>query len=413
MSHAAANPQSANAASSPAATTPMWRYVAIAGGALLLVGVYFLVVRGRPDTLHDTYGRRRGLNAAESVNGTSVLAGMFTQAGHKVRTITRLSPKARDYQTIVWFPDDFKPPTAQQREWFENWLASGSGRTLIYVGRDYDAATKYWYDIEPTAPADQADELKRRAATAKSEFDKQRAAMPEKEMAKWFTVRRGSGQRKVQSLSGPWADGLDPKKVDIPVTGTLKPPQAADIAAGASSDMIKQSETLLSGDGDPLVWRIPGEAVNGYGDGQIIIVNNGSFVLNYPLVNRENRKLAARLIAEAGPGDVAFLESGEGGPLVLDKEPAASVPTGLDLIKIWPLNVILFHLTLLGIVYCFARWPIFGRPKSLPSESLADFGKHIAALGELLQKTKDSAYAQARLQQYRTQGKRDSGKSHR
>jgi hypothetical protein len=75
--------------------------------------------------------------------------------------------------------------------------------------------------------------------------------------------------------------------------------------------------------------------------------------------------------------------------------------------------VILLHLTMLGIVYCIARWPIFGRPRELPADSTADFGKHISALGELLRGTKDAAYAQARLEQYRTQGKRESGKSHR
>jgi len=413
MTQAVANPQSSSTASSTASTRPVWQYVAVAGGLLLLVGLYFLIARGRRETLPVVYGKRRGATAAESVNGTSVLAGMFTQAGHKVRTITRLSPKAQAYQTIVWFPDDFKPPTAEQREWFEEWLGSGTGRTLIYVGRDYDGATQYWNDIQSTAPAEQADEIKRRAATARSEFDKQRAAMPDKEMAEWFTVRRGSGRRQVKSLTGPWAEGIDPKNAEISISGTLEPPDSADVASGGSGEMISDAETLLASDEDTLVSRIQGETLNGYGDGQVIVVTNGSFVLNYPLVNHENRKLAARLVNEAGPGDVAFLESGEGGPDVLDKEPATSIPTGLDLIKIWPLNVILLHLTLLGIIYCIARWPIFGRPKSLPSESMADFGKHITALGELLQKTKDSAYANARLQQYRTQGKRESGKSHR
>ena len=409
MSQAVANPRTTTTAGSPA-TSPMWQYAAVAGGLLLLVGLYFLIASARRETLPVVYGKRRGGTAAESVNGTSVLASMFTQAGHKVRSITRLSPKVHNYQTIVWFPDDYKPPTKEQRDWFEQWLSSGTGRTLIYIGRDYDAATEYWNDIQPIAPTEQADELKRRAATARSVQDRERAAMPEQEMAEWFTVRRGSGRQDAKTLTGPWADGVDVKKVDISVAGTLEPPKSGDETAGGSSEMVSQVETLLASDRGTLVSRIQEPA---YGDGQIIVVTNGSFVLNYPLVNHEHRKLAAKLVSEASPGDVAFLESGEDGPEVLDKDPETSIPSGLELIKIWPLNVILLHLTLLGIVYCIARWPIFGRPKTLPDDSTADFGKHITALGELLRKTKDSAYAHARLQQYRTQGKRDSGKSHR
>ncbi len=391
-------------------TSPVWRYVAIAGGVLLLLGIYLLITRARQETLPEVYGKRRGVNATESVNGTSVLAGMFNQAGHKVRTITRLSPKAENFETIVWFPNDFKPPTKEQREWFDGWLSRGTGRTLIYVGRDYDAATEYWNDVQANAPPDQVEELQRRAATARSEYAKERAAMPEKEMAEWFTVRRGEGRHEAKSLTGPWAEGVDTSQVEIPVSGTLEPPKEGDAAAGSSTEMVSQVETLLASDRDTLATRITGYE---YGDGQIIVVTNGSFVLNYPLVNHEHRKLAACLVSEAGPGDVAFLESGEDGPDILDKEPDSSIPSGLELIKIWPLNVILLHLTMLGIVYCIARWPIFGRPKQLESDGTADFGKHITALGELLQKTKDSAYAHARLQHYRTQGKRESGKSHR
>jgi hypothetical protein len=409
MSQAVANSRSPTPAAS-ITSSPMWRFMAVAGVVLVLVGLYYFLHRRGFEALPTVYGQRRGLNAADSVNGTSVLAGMFTQAGHKVRTITRLSPRADEFQTIVWFPDDYKPPTEEQRQWLEEWLARGSGRMLVYVGRDYDAAAEYWNDIQPAAPPAQAEELQRRAANARSEYDNQRAAMPESEKAEWFTVERGSGRNRAQSLTGPWADGVDAKKIDIPVAGTLQPPATEESDPNATAEMVDQVETLLASEQDTLATRITSYEL---GDGKIIVLTNGSFVLNYPLVNHEHRKLAARLVSEAGPGDVAFLESGENGPEILDKEPESSIPSGLQLIKIWPLNVILLHLTMLGIVYCIARWPIFGRAKELPVDSKADFGKHISALGELLKKTKDTAYADARVQQYRAQGKRDSGKSHR
>jgi hypothetical protein len=67
---------------------------------------------------------------------------------------------------------------------------------------------------------------------------------------------------------------------------------------------------------------------------------------------------------------------------------------------------------ILGIVFCLARSPIFGRPRELPPDSPADFGKHVAALGQLLARTQDRHYAQARLAHYRQIAERKSGRSH-
>ena len=54
----------------------------------------------------------------------------------------------------------------------------------------------------------------------------------------------------------------------------------------------------------------------------------------------------------------------------------------------------------------------FGRPRELPADSPADFGKHVAALGKLLAQAGDRNYAQARIAQYRQLAERRSGKSH-
>ena len=77
---------------------------------------------------------------AKSVNGTAVLSGMFLQAGHKVSSWHRLSPKLEKDDVIIWAPDAFGDPGKEQREWLENWLSAEDGRTLVYIGRDYDAA---------------------------------------------------------------------------------------------------------------------------------------------------------------------------------------------------------------------------------------------------------------------------------
>ena len=51
------------------------------GGILLTI-----LASGCSENVDTTYGRRAGILGGESVNGTAVLAEMFEDAGHRVRT---------------------------------------------------------------------------------------------------------------------------------------------------------------------------------------------------------------------------------------------------------------------------------------------------------------------------------------
>ena len=50
--------------------------------------------------------------------------------------------------------------------------------------------------------------------------------------------------------------------------------------------------------------------------------------------------------------------------------------TGLEILYVWPINVVLLHLAVLGIIFCFARFPIFGTPRQAAAVSTSDFGLH-------------------------------------
>jgi hypothetical protein len=382
------------------------------GVAILLIVLGTLLTSRRDEQLPTAYGRRRGSEAGRSVNGTAVLAEMFRAKGNRVTTASRLSPRLEQVDVIIWFPNDFAPPTAEQREFLENWLANGYGRTVVYVGRDYDAALDYWDRVVPSAPPEKAAEMLRRQAEARATVEAARSQMPTESYARWFTLRRDEKNVEPAALEGPWADGIDADKVALHLEGRLAIPAEEDRASTKDDPELPDDFEILLGTAEaPLVYRVIDDEE--WPDSQLIVVANGSFVLNYPLINREHRKLAARLVDECGTGQkVVFIESGSGGPAVLDKEPTGGFPTALELLKIWPLNAILLHLTVLGIVLCLARSPIFGRPRELPADSPADFGKHVAALGKLLARTKDRTYAQARLAQYRQIGQRRSGRSH-
>jgi hypothetical protein len=359
---------------------------------LALVMIVLFLAGCDADDIQTSYGGRTGPLDGPSVNGTSVLADMLQDAGHNVISRTSLSPGLNDgADVIIWFPDDFRTPNANVVQWLESWLSARSGRTAVYIGRDYDAAVTYWRTVEPTAPPAQAAEAKNRRTMAEGDFDQARSSIVDGESCGWFAVKSLPQPRRVTALAGPWSAGVDPKKCEIALYSTYQ------FSAG--------DEVLLSDGTDTIVARRRFYSPQGWSAGdsnQLIVFTNGSFLLNVPLVNHEHRKLAAHLINELPPSSrVVFLESDAGGPPIRESDPVAQTPNGFEVFSIWPIGAVLLHLAALGLVFCFARLPIFGVPRDPPEASLSDFGKHVSALGELLHRTRDSGYAHGRIEQYR------------
>jgi hypothetical protein len=382
-----------------------WLGVLVFAGLLLLL---YLALSGGKEELPTVYGKRRGPSAAESVNGTAVLAGMFEQAGHRVTTVTELSRRLESYQTIVWTPDDFGPPSDEAIKFLDAWLAASPQRTLVYVGRDYDAAPQYWQQMLSTVDDPRHDEYQRRLAHAASTFDQRRTEMPDQKDCGWFVMLGGLPARKIPDLDGPWSKGVDASKTDIVLAGRLDIPTPANLGTEIETTEV---EVLLQSENDILAHRY---TQSWWNSSQVIVVANGSFLLNLPLVNKEHRKLAGHLITECGPpGAVAFVESGPMGVTVRQGTPIRNSMLAHRILTIWPMIFVLLHFSALGIVFCFSVFPIFGRPHRLPSEARSDFGKHVAAFGELLARTKDSFFAESRIRTYQTQAKRGSGQAHR
>ncbi len=69
-------------------------------------------------------------------------------AGYRTSTRRILGPELqRTAEVIVWFPDDWAPPSPKHQQWFDNWLQSSGGRTLLIVGRDFEAQELYWSEV--------------------------------------------------------------------------------------------------------------------------------------------------------------------------------------------------------------------------------------------------------------------------
>ncbi len=361
--------------------------------------------RGAVD-LEDAYGQRRGAGGS-SVNGTSVLAGMFRQAGFQVSSVNRLSSASlHRCDVVVWAPDDFRPPDADVRQFFEEWFASDRPKTLVYIGRDYDAAPDYWEAVLASAPASERVALMRRRALAIADHEARRLDMPADATIEWFTMQRDRPPRKAEQLGGPWSAGVEESRTDIRTRGLLQIPTDEELeqlwsSAGPAADSRPAFASLLNAGPTVLVSRVTKPT---WGGSQLIVVTNGSFLLNLPLVNHEHRKLAGHLIRACQPGSrVVFLESGPTGPRVFDgmTPPESSLRASREQVAL------LAHWYVLGLVYCLCVFPIFGRPKTLRDTAPAEFIQHVEALGDLLRRTRDHRYARRQIEHYYAITRRD------
>jgi hypothetical protein len=357
---------------------------------------------GCKDEVHSEYGFRSGYFET-SLNGTRVLGDMFAEAGHRVRSWTYLSPSLENADVIVWLPNDFEPPTSDVEAWLTHWLTDGDPselpRVLIYVGRDFDAAPDYWQRMQTQPPPRLKAEYARRLSEAQADAAAQRpATLSRSETNDWFQLDDSQPPTKVQDLGGPWAVDVDGSQTEIERNTRLVP-------------LDDDYTTLLADEnGEPLVSEYQYVDYDDSPLGRLIMIENGSWLLNAPLVNHEHRKLAGRLVDSIGPPPrtVVFLESQHGGPPIRDTDPSTAPPTGLQLFRIWPIGAVLAQLAALGVVLALMKWPVFGTPRRLKPSSTTDFASHIVALGRLLRYGRDRSHATELLRVYRQSLRREA-----
>ncbi|MFK7770095.1 MAG: hypothetical protein AB8B55_22995 [Mariniblastus sp.] len=363
---------------------------------LLLVLVALLNFAGCGETqesIGTEYGRIRGVEGSFSINGTSVLADMFAERDFLVKRRSKISPRINKFQTIVWMPDDRSVPSQEAIEALNEWLMTGWERTLIYVGREYDCEVDYISDVVKNAPVDEQEEWLRRLAEAKIERELSFFGVPwesgKGQTCEWFEIKPNPS-RKTKKLSGDWADGIRSNTASVEIGDLLAPIEDGE------GDWT--SETRLSTDGKVFAFELTNDWLYD-SEGKIIVVSNGSFLLNYGLVKRENRILAGRVIDSCDQyGDVLFLESGPSGIKVSSGD--SKDHSQWSWIAEAPLRYIVPHFLAWGILFCFVFFPIFGRPKGTKKRSTSTFRNHINAIGKMLGKSKMPNQAIATIEKY-------------
>jgi hypothetical protein len=353
---------------------------------VLILGTALLAAAGcGPMGVETTYGRSRGA----SVNGTGALVEMFRAEGHEVRVTSRLNEALAEWaDTVVRFAPYPGRPDRAEAAWYEEWLADDPGRRLIYVPRDFNAESEYWGQVLAQLPKDADPALRLRIERRKDSTANWADELPHpsKEPAPvepWFDVAPAPGAPiNCKRLEGPWAVGVDPKDAALTRHQWLRAGEADDI--------------LLTGDREPLAIALSGPADSD--EPQVLVVANGSFLLNEPLVHRARRPLAGRVVRWAGasPRRVAFVES---------RSPAGGSrsrpPSLFAILWVEPFGWIAAHLGAFGLLASLAAAARLGRPRPEPPAGADRPVAHAEALGDLLARTRDLQAARALLDAYR------------
>ena len=320
----------------------------------------------------------------ESVNGTGALAELFRQEGHNVRAAVRLTDDLGEWaDVIVRFAPTPGPPARDEAEWYDEWLDRGRGTGLIYVPRDYDTQAEYWQGVLAAMPKTADASLRKRVEKRLEAAKTWSSRLPPKakepaDADEWFAVETIAGiADDLQDARRPLGRGDRPGRASLTRHETLK---------------VEAESVLLEGDGKTLAmeWHRANDA-------RVLVVANGSFLLNAALVNRARRPLALRVARWAGdePMHVAFVE----GSFVLGDPPAQ--PSVFALLGVPPFGWLAAQLLVLGLAVCLARAPRLGRPRPDPPSGEDRPVSHPEALGALWARTGAAEDARSALQTYR------------
>jgi hypothetical protein len=339
----------------------------------------------------------------DSLNGTKVFAQLLRERGHYVGHRTRISPRLHRFDTIVWFPDRDRSPKVESVIWLEDWLAE-DGRTLVIVGRGYQADLDYWTQMVSMTEGPTQEKSRRHRAESMISGRRSESifvGLNDDDVDGLWYEEEVHDLTSTNEFTGPWSVGIDASKTTIECRKLFSPPTTLndpdivdehEFTMWGFRSFDLETKVLLAVDGEPFAFQIDADDV----DSKLIVVSNASFLLNYPLLIPENRKLAMR-VAEQCDGDVVFLETGRMG---------AAISTGEDNHGTWawitkkPMNYLVPHLLMWGILFCFVYFPIFGRPKRLNFSPEKKFKNHVNAVGEMLRKSGDQTWAKNKIAEF-------------
>lgn len=360
---------------------------------------------GRSSIVSDQlYGEAASYGAKSSVASLSSFRSLCEANGHTSIQLNGLSLRSRQFDVIVLSPKEIRTLTAEEVLWFKDWLTEYPNRTLLFIGRDFSPASRYWQSAMRTEDKIGRAVFAQEKAVAETRHEALRWVPNLTDGCEWFDCIHGPFEiTDGTELTGVWAKDMASENVSIPIRGYFIPTgshasnerQTVDKKDEASENVV-DNVLLASKSGLPILFSMKSDYWDG---GNVFVVANGAMLTNEGMTYRGHRQFAQRIIEEfPSKGRIGFLSPIQETPMRSDS--AQQEASGLELLRVWPLSLISIQALLAGFIVLLALFPIFGRSQQLPQESRSDFGLHIEALGQLLQKSEDKTYALLQIASY-------------
>ncbi|MBL8853187.1 MAG: hypothetical protein JNK57_04350 [Planctomycetaceae bacterium] len=370
--------------------------------------------RVRPLEVAASFG---GFHDNESIHGFGVLTQMLRQQGHQVARTGMLTSQVDRYDLLIWTHKGPQLPNDEALEKLEEWMDNGG--MVVFIGHDYDATLDYWRSVYAESQGSQREvarwayrqeQLKSLGAPLDMWEELFTPALRRDYQAdaanRWMTIG-GTDQPKPGHWEPSGTDDtwqqvgpkFDPFAIDLDAGGRL-PIHVRTWLVSKSKNAQVLATVRTQGEVIPTMWRETQRAGSGRQARDLLVISHPVFLGNFGILRPENASLRETFLAEiSGKERVLFLETGPG-PVQLSTTPNDRIDQAWAWMTKGPFPVFALHAVLLAAVFCFARFPVFGRPRRIDFEPRNDFGQHIAEVGRLLRSQKLETFAREKLEHY-------------
>ncbi|MBM4076870.1 MAG: DUF4350 domain-containing protein [Planctomycetes bacterium] len=328
----------------------------------------------------------------KSINGINTFVDYLKKEGRKVDVWPVLSPKmSTKYGTIVVLLSSYDRIDEKETRDLKELLERGTVHQLMIVVRDSDLAIDYWSQIGKLPELSKSEK-----EDVDSEYNKERTS---------FT---SDSNHEFDAVQGTWY-GL--KKVDRSKETPIRTIDCSneDGRVGTSFEVRWPLERRLESKPEArAIWKSGSDSlltIEETRGKKVFVLASATPLLNGGLVDPGNRRLAeefSKLIPETDRVAVSTSSVWHDGS-------AIESPDILKFMMVHPNGWVFGQSILALLLFCWWKFPIFGRPRQTQNQETARFGRHVEALGILLHRTHDLEFARKRIRDWLGHQKSKSG----
>lgn len=353
----------------------------------------------------------------ESIHGFGALAQLLRQRGHQVARTKMLTRQIDRYDLLVWTHLGPDLPDDAGLEMLDTWMDNGN--TVVFVGYDYDASQAYWRSVyqesqggkrEIARWAYRNEQLKSLVERGSDPLEEIMSAIRNRSYRanaanQWMSaagdLQPKTGYWQPVNPNGPWQQ-VGPLPSPTSDLGALGPASVTvrTWLAPKSNEARVLATIEHKGEKIPTLWREQWSSRAGREGRDLWVISHPVFLCNFGIFQPENAQLRDTFLDEiSGSKRVLFLETGPG-PVLLSSVPDDRIDQSWAWMTKGPFPIFVLHAVILAVVFCFARFPVFGRARRIEFEPRNDFGQHVAEVGRMLRMRQFESFARQKLEHY-------------